>query len=93
MKLSYNGKLLQSSMSHYLFDMILFGLAYVLMVYLIIRLVKIRRWKGNGNRDDDEDGGIELWKDPDIDLPPGICLPDGGPGKKVKIEDTDDVLV
>jgi hypothetical protein len=62
------------------------------MVYFIVRLVKLKKLQGNNRKEDDDDGGIEFYTDPDLDLPPGVCLP-GGPRKKIKLEDTEELFV
>ncbi len=64
--------------------MIIYGIAYVLMVYFMVILMK-KKVK-NQTDDDDKDGGIGVMDIPDIDLPPGISLPDGGPDKKTSKE-------
>jgi len=69
--------------------MIIYGIAYVIMVYFMVILMKKKIQ--NPTDDDDKDGGIGVMDIPDIDLPPGITLPDGGPGKKIKNETTEEV--
>lgn len=57
-------------------DLILVGIAYVIMIYFMVVLMKqrIKPLKGG----DDDDGGISINNLPDLDdLPPGISLPDG----------------
>jgi len=54
-------------------DFILSGLVYVVLIYFMVTLSKKRRSPDN---DDDNDGGISIAGPPDIDLPPGVCLPD-----------------
>jgi hypothetical protein len=72
-------------------DMILCGIAYVIMVYFMVILMKK---KGKGHTDDDDkDGGIGVSDVPEIDLPPGITLPDGGPGKKINNESLEEILI
>lgn len=57
-------------------DLILCGIAYVIMIYFMVILMK---QKANPRRDGgDDDGGISINNLPDLDdLPPGISLPDG----------------
>ena len=62
-------------------DILLFVMIYTLMIFLI-------RWRSSyrrpRNRNSDGEGGIPIdfnWE-PDLDLPPGITLPDGGPGRE-----------
>ncbi len=70
-------------------DMIIYGIAYVIMVYFMVILMKKKIQ--NPTDDDDKDGGIGIMDIPDIDLPPGITLPDGGPGKKTNKEINEEV--
>ncbi|WP_040664120.1 hypothetical protein [Nafulsella turpanensis] len=73
-------------------DIILFGVAYVVMVYCMVVLMKKRTGPING--EDDDDGGSTVLNLPDLDdLPPGISLPGGGPARKKKTEEPDEVLV
>ncbi len=76
-------------MSGYFLEMLIFSSLYVASVYLIVRMVKKLNLNKN-KRNDDDDGGVEFYEEPDLDLPPGITLPDGGPS--VKIKDREDVL-
>lgn len=62
----------------YALDLILSGLAYLILVYLMVTLMKKRR-KDMGSGDNDDDGGIAVKGPPEVDLPPGVCLPDGSP--------------
>ncbi|CAN5455622.1 hypothetical protein BH23BAC1_BH23BAC1_02210 [soil metagenome] len=72
-------------------DMILCGIAYVIMVYFMVILMKK---KGRSQTDDDDkDGGIGVSDVPEIDLPPGITLPDGGPGQKIKNDTLEEICV
>lgn len=57
-------------MKSFYYDIFLSGLAYVLLVYLIFRLMKKRRSKGA-----DDDGDITIYDPPKIDLPPGVVWP------------------
>lgn len=67
-------------------DLILCGIAYIIMIYFMVILMKqkINPLRNGG----DDDGGISITNLPDLDdLPPGISLPDGSlPGKKIKRE-------
>lgn len=75
-------------------DLILCGVAYTVMVYFMIVLMK-RRIRPMRN-DDDDDGGINVSTLPDLDdLPPGVSLPLGGPSnrkKHIKTEEPEEVL-
>ena len=78
-------------MSGYVFDMILCGIAYLFLVYFMFTLIKKRR-KGYDGEDDD-DGGLPVTGPPEIDLPPGVCLPDGSPKLTVLTEDIHDEVL
>jgi len=65
------------------FDLVLSGLVYLVLVYFMITLLKKR--KKSSDSDDDNDGGISVSGPPQIDLPPGICLPDE-PRRRMKEE-------
>lgn len=71
-------------------DVILVGLAYIVMVYFMVLLMKRKSYRFRDNNDDDDDGGIAVSPSPDLDLPPGITLPDNGPGGKAKKEDKEE---
>lgn len=72
-------------------DIILCGIAYVIMVYFMVVLMKKKDNSVRG--DDDDDGGINILTLPDLDdLPPGISLPGGGPTKKKEKEEPEEVL-
>ena len=64
----------------YLMDMILSGLAYLILVYFMVRMMRIN--KKRPRKDDEDDGGINITTLPEIDLPPGISLPDNSPSLK-----------
>jgi hypothetical protein len=75
-------------MHSYLVDMILCGVVYLILVYFMLTL--IRKGKNGSDGDDSGDGGIPANTPPELDLPPGICLPDGrrprsGPRKKEEV--------
>ena len=73
-------------------DIILFGAAYVVMVYFMVVLMKNKNQAIKG--DDDDDGGINIAALPDLDdLPPGITLPGGGPSRKKETEEREEMLV
>lgn len=54
-------------------DLILSGLTYVILTYLTFQLMKSRKIN---NHQDDDDGGINEFTPPIIDLPPGVVWPD-----------------
>ncbi|WP_258100294.1 hypothetical protein [Marinoscillum pacificum] len=71
-----------------IWDIILCGILYtILIVFVFIRTNKNRR---NNDTDSDDEGGLPVSLPPDIDLPPGICLPDDAPRKT--IPETEEVL-
>ena len=70
------------AMSFHLIDMVLSGLAYVIMTYFIMKMIKHRTGKSGGN--DEDDGGKPVQLLPDLDLPPGISLPIDKPPVKSK---------
>lgn len=73
-------------------DIILCGVAYVVMVYFMVVLMKKKSEPIKG--DDDDDGGINISTLPDLDdLPPGISLPGGGPARKKETEEPEEALV
>jgi hypothetical protein len=78
-------------MHSYMIDLILVGIAYIIMVYFMVVMLKKRRNDfGKGN--DDDDGGITASRPPKIDLPPGVTWPDGSRPKKVKKEEKEEVF-
>jgi len=77
-------------MSGYLIEMLIFSVVYLLCVYLIVRLVRKLNLKGR-KKNDDDDGGIELYEEPTLDLPPGVTHPDGGP--TIKLEEPEEIFV
>lgn len=77
-------------MSGYLIEMFIFSVVYLMCVYLIVRLVRKLNIKGR-KKNDDDDGGIELYEEPTLDLPPGVTRPDGGPA--IKLEEREEVFL
>lgn len=61
-------------MSSLIIDMILCGIAYVLLIYFIVTMNR-PPFDKDSNRDDDGDGGVEDTTPPKIDLPPGVIWP------------------
>ncbi|MDN5215630.1 hypothetical protein QQ020_26370 [Fulvivirgaceae bacterium BMA12] len=73
------------------FHLILFGFTYVILVYFIFTLLRKRRF--NSGNEGNDDGGIEIFTPPKLDLPPGVSLPTGkGPGKKIGTEESEEIL-
>ena len=71
------------------FDLVMSAVVYVVLIYFMITLLKKRR--RSTDSDDDNDGGISVSGPPQIDLPPGVCLPDD-PKRKVPM-DQEEVLI
>ncbi len=69
-------------MSSLVIDMILCGIAYVVLIYFVATLTKANLDKGKNNSKDDGDGGVEDNTPPKIDLPPGVIWPSDGPKDK-----------
>jgi len=70
-------------MSFHLIDMVLSGIAYVIMTYFIMKMIRHRNSKTGGNDGNDgNDGGKPVQLLPDLDLPPGVSLPVDGPSMK-----------
>ncbi|SFU10656.1 hypothetical protein SAMN04489724_4029 [Algoriphagus locisalis] len=65
-------------MSSLVIDLVLFGLAYVILIYLMATMTK-NSIKKKGSGEDDGDGGIEDFTPPKIDLPPGVQWPSDSP--------------
>lgn len=63
-------------------DLILCAFVYAILVAFIF--IRENRKRRGGDTDDDE-GGLPVSQPPDIDLPPGVCLPDDRP-RKTKTE-------
>lgn len=76
----------------YTLDLILCGVAYIILVYLMVVLMKSRK-RNLGGHDDDDDGGIAVKGPPEIDLPPGVVLPDGSPRLRLVEEDEKEEVV
>ena len=71
-------------MNSLVIDLIVCGLAYVIIVYFIATMTKSVLKKGKNN--DEGDGGIENFTPPKIDLPPGVIWPSDSPKEKSKPE-------
>ncbi len=64
-------------------DILLFLLIYTLLIFLIKWRSSYRRPR---NKNSDGEGGIPIefnWE-PDLDLPPGVTLPDSGPSLELE---------
>ena len=72
-------------MSSIVIDLVLCGLAYVVLIYFVATLTKTRI-SGKKDNNDDGDGGIEDMVPPKIDLPPGVIWPTDGPKAPVPKE-------
>jgi len=74
-------------------DMLLCGAAYVIMVYFMVVLMKKRNFRFRDDDDDDDDGGVSVSPTPDLDLPPGVSLPDdSGPRRRKRIEEPEEAF-
>ena len=71
-------------MNSLVIDLIVCGLAYVIMVYFISTITKNVLNKGKGGNDGE--GGIKNSNPPKIDLPPGVIWSSDAPKKSVKPE-------
>ncbi|WP_421874718.1 hypothetical protein [Marinoscillum sp.] len=60
-----------------LWDVILCGILYTILIVFVF--VRTNKKRGNNDSDGDDEGGLPVSLPPDIDLPPGICLPDDRP--------------
>jgi hypothetical protein len=58
-------------------DIIFCSFAYVVLIFFVIKRYHMKNQQIDNDQDDDDDGGIEINNLPDLDLPPGICLPSG----------------
>lgn len=66
-------------------DIIFCCIAYVILIIFVIRRYH-RKNSHLGSDSDDDEGGIEINNLPDLDLPPGICLPPD-PDRKVQLDE------
>lgn len=71
-------------MSSLVIDLILCGIAYVVLIYFVATMARANMDPGGkkNEEDDDGDGGIEDLTPPKIDLPPGVVWPSDGPKKR-----------
>ncbi|MFT7362456.1 MAG: hypothetical protein ACI9UV_000650 [Algoriphagus sp.] len=65
-------------MSSLVIDLILCGVAYVILIYFVATMTKNSIRRGN-DRNDDGDGGVDIIIPPKIDLPPGVIWPSDAP--------------
>lgn len=71
-------------MSSLVIDLILCGIAYVVLIYFVATLTRTRMDQGKKNEEDDDgDGGVEDLTPPKIDLPPGVIWPTDLPQKSI----------
>jgi hypothetical protein len=68
-------------MSSLVVDLVLCGVAYVVLIYFVATMTKSNLGR-NTDSSDDGDGGIEDFTPPKIDLPPGVIWPTDAPRKK-----------
>jgi len=62
-------------MNSLVIDLILCGVAYVVLIYFVTTLTRSKIKRNRKNNDEDGDGGVENNVPPVIDLPPGIVWP------------------
>ena len=72
-------------MSSLIVDLVLCGVAYVVLIYFVGTMTKSNLGR-NSDSSDDGDGGVEDFTPPKIDLPPGVIWPTDSPTKKVPRE-------
>ncbi|HCX24934.1 MAG: hypothetical protein CMB80_06535 [Flammeovirgaceae bacterium] len=60
-----------------IWDIILCGILYTILIVFVF--IRTNRKRPNNDTDSDDEGGLPVSLPPDIDLPPGICLPDDAP--------------
>ncbi len=63
----------KGSMNLQFIDIIFCCVAYLILILYVIKRYHTKNIHCDGENDDD--GGIEINNIPDLDLPPGICLP------------------
>ncbi len=71
-------------------NLIIFGVFYIIFVYIVFTVIRRKRY--NSGNDSNDDGGIEIYTPPTLDLPPGITLPTGGPRGKIIREEPEDAM-
>ncbi|HLW18736.1 MAG TPA: hypothetical protein VKX33_00350 [Cyclobacteriaceae bacterium] len=69
-------------MSSLVIDLILCGIAYVILIYFVAKMTKSPLPSKKKNEDEDGDGGVEDLTPPKIDLPPGVIWPSDVPKRK-----------
>ncbi|MEL6534577.1 MAG: hypothetical protein AAFQ98_04155 [Bacteroidota bacterium] len=81
-------------MPSYIIELIICGVAYIAVVYLLVRLFKFNQWQADvPPKKDGDDGGIFVELPPiDLDLPPGVSLPGGGPAQELPKESTEELV-
>ena len=72
-------------MSSLIVDLVLCGVAYVVLIYFVATMTKSNLGR-NSDSSDDGDGGVEDFTPPKIDLPPGIIWPSDAPKKSTRPE-------
>lgn len=84
-------------MTSYFLNMLIGGAIYLALVFFVIKFIKIKSKHfnpgKNNNNNDDDDGGLEFFTEPDLDLPPGVTLPDSDPRQSIYKKENEDVIV
>jgi len=83
-------------MTSYFLNMLIGGAIYLALVFFVIKFIKIKSKHfnpGKNNNNDDDDGGLEFYTEPDLDLPPGVTLPDSDPRQSIYKKEHEDVIV
>jgi len=70
------------------FDIVLCAILYGIM--LLVIFINNARRNNKNDTDSDDDGGLPVSLPPDIDLPPGVCLPDDP--RRYQITEPDEIF-
>jgi hypothetical protein len=88
---------MEDIMTSYFLNMLIGGAIYLALVFFVIKLLKLKTKtfnpRRNNNNNDDDDGGLEFYTEPDLDLPPGVSLPDGDSRQSIYRKEHQDVLI
>lgn len=59
-------------------------ITYAILIKIILWRKNVRRNKDN---DSDDEGGLTVYNGPELDLPPGVCLPSGAGPKNSRVKE------